>query len=112
MLFLSLEQVASYLWSETQQTALFSFAFSKFLTWCGGVGEVYCLVVDLFCMLVCLFVCLHSPFSGHREVFSAIQLSKTSVLCGYCLYGSAVFWIFPLYVFPEWQGYLEMSLCQ
>lgn len=57
---------------------------------------------------VCLFVCLHSPFSGHREVFSAIQLSKTSVLCGYCLYGSAVFGVFPLYMFfPEWQGYLE-----
>lgn len=40
-----------------------------------------------------------SPFSGSREVFSAIQLSETSVLCSYCLYGSAVFGVFPLYVF-------------
>lgn len=97
LLFLSLEQAVSDLWSETQQTALFSFAFSKFLTW--GGEKVYCLAVDLFYMFVCLFVCLHSPFSGRREVFSAIQLSETSALCGYCLYGSAVFGVFPLYLF-------------
>lgn len=32
-------------------------------------------------------------------MFSAIQLSETSVLCSYCLYGSSVFGVFPLYVF-------------
>lgn len=64
----------------------------------GGGGEGL-LFSSWFILYVCLFVCLHSPFSGCREVFSAIQLSETSVLCGYFLYGSAVFGVFPLYLF-------------
>lgn len=66
-----------------------------------GAGRVDCWQhpSPSFIISFILFVCLHSPFSGRREVFSAIQLSETSVLCGYCLYGSAVFGVFPLYMF-------------
>lgn len=40
------------MWSEMQQTALFSFAFSKFLTW-----EEKCLLISCwFLLFVCLFV--------------------------------------------------------
>lgn len=39
--FLSLEQALSHMWSEMQQTALFSFAFSKFLTRGAGGGHQF-----------------------------------------------------------------------